>query len=90
MLLNFTCTQVLLQEKNTKNKIYFLHEIDAYTVNKGKEPQVMNGKQKASVVVTTKNSGIIVGVSAIQRNEHDSKTLKLALENTISNLGSKL
>ena len=43
---------------------------------------------KASVV-TTKNSGIIVGVSAHRENEHDSKTLKLALENTISNLGSK-
>ena len=80
--------RVLLQEKNTKNKIYSLHEIDAYAVNKGKDHKGYEYGTKASVV-TTKNSGIIVGVSAHRENEHDSKTLKLALENTISNLGSK-
>lgn len=78
--------RVLLQEKNTKNKIYSLHEIDAYAVNKGKDHKGYEYGTKASVV-TTKNSGIIVGVSAHRENEHDSKTLKLALENTISNLG---
>ena len=80
--------RVLLQEKNTKNKIYSLHEIDAYAVNKGKDHKGYEYGTKASVV-TTKNSGIIVGVSAHRENEHDSKTLKLALENTISNLRSK-
>ena len=80
--------RVLLQEKNTKNKIYSLHEIDAYAVNKGKDHKGYEYGTKASVV-TTKNSGIIVGVSAHRENEHDSKTLKLALENTILNLGSK-
>ena len=55
--------RVLLQEKNTKNKIYSLHEIDAYAVNKGKDHKGYEYGTKASVV-TTKNSGIIVGVSA--------------------------
>ena len=47
--------------ENTKNKIYSLHEIDAYAVNKGKDHKGYEYGTKASVV-TTKNSGIIVGV----------------------------
>lgn len=78
--------RVLLQEKHTKNKIYSLHETDAYAVNKGKDHKGYEYGTKASVV-TTKDSGIIVGVSAHKNNEHDSKTLQLALENTVSNLG---
>lgn len=80
--------RVLLQEKNTKNKIYSLHETDAYAVNKGKDHKGYEYGTKASIV-TTKDSGIIVGVAAHKENEHDSKTLELALENTIANLGSK-
>ena len=80
--------RVLLQKKNTKNKIYSLHEIDAYAVNKGKEHKGYEYGTKASIV-TTKDSGIIVGVSAHSKNEHDNKTLQLALENTVSNVGSK-
>lgn len=63
-------------------------KIDAYAVNKGKDHKGYEYGTKASVV-TTKNSGIIVGVSAHRENEHDSKTLKLALENTISNLATQ-
>ncbi len=80
--------RVLLQEKNTKNKIYSLHETDAYAVNKGKDHKGYEYGTKASIV-TTKDSGIIVGVAAHKENGHDSKTLELALENTIANLGSK-
>jgi len=39
---------------------------------------------KASVV-TTKKSGIIIGVSAHSTNEHDSKTLEVALASATSN-----
>jgi len=81
--------RILLQEKHTKNKIYSLHEIDAYAVNKGKDNKGYEYGTKASIV-TTKNSGIIVGVSAHKKNEHDSKTLQSALENTISNIGNKI
>jgi len=81
--------RVLLQEKNSKNKIYSLHEIDAYAVNKGKEHKGYEYGTKASIV-TTKKSGIIVGVSAHKKYEHDSKTLQSALENTISHVGDNI
>ncbi len=80
--------RVLLQEKTTKNKIYSLHETDAYAVNKGKDNKGYEYGTKASIV-TTKQSGIIVGVSAHKDLEHDSKTLQAALKNTVSNIGSK-
>lgn len=78
--------KVLLQTKTSKNKIYSLHETDAYAVNKGKDHKGYEYGTKASIV-TTKDSGIIVGVSAHNKYEHDSKTLQLALENTVSNVG---
>ena len=49
--------RVLLQEKTTKNKIYSLHETDAYAVNKGKDNKGYEYGTKASIV-TTKQSGI--------------------------------
>ena len=80
--------RVLKQEKHTPNKIYSLHEIDAYAINKGKDHKGYEFGTKASIV-TTKTSGIIVGVSAHKTNIHDSKTLDLVLSNAVSNLGDK-
>jgi IS5 family transposase len=76
--------RILLQERNTKNKIYSLHEIHAYAINKGKDHKGYEYGTKASIV-TTKNSGIIVGVSSHSKNEHDSKTLKAALTSAKAN-----
>lgn len=76
--------RVLLQERNTPNKIYSLHEIDAYAINKGKDHKGYEFGTKASIV-TTKNSGIIVGVSAHKTNIHDSKTLQEVLSNATNN-----
>ena len=76
--------RVLLQEKTTKNKIYSLHETHAYAINKGKDHKGYEFGVKASIV-TTKDSGIIVGVTAHCKNEHDSKTLDKALNNASSN-----
>jgi len=66
--------QVLAQQKNSKNKIYSLHEPDVYCMSKGKEHKKYEFGAKASVVVT-KNSGIIVGAISHAKNVHDSKTL---------------
>ena len=77
-------TQILLQERYTKNKIYSLHETHAYAINKGKDHKGYEYGTKASIV-TTKNSGIIVGVAAHSKNEHDSKTLEVALYSAKSN-----
>jgi len=76
--------RVLSQEKNTPNKIYSLHEIDAYAINKGKDHKGYEFGTKASIV-TTKESGIVVGVSAHQTNIHDSKTLQEVLTNATNN-----
>ena len=81
--------RILKQERNTPNKIYSLHEIDAYAINKGKDHKGYEFGTKASIV-TTKISSIIVGVSAHKTNVHDSKTLDLALGNTVSNVGDKV
>ena len=76
--------RVLSQEKNTPNKIYSLHELDAYAINKGKDHKGYEFGTKASIV-TTKTTGIIVGVSAHKTNIHDSKTLEAVLGNATSN-----
>ncbi len=81
--------RVLKQEKHTPNKIYSLHEIDAYAINKGKDHKGYEFGTKASIV-TTKTSGIIVGASSHKQNIHDSKTLDEVLSNTVFNIGHKI
>jgi len=81
--------RVLKQMRNTPNKIYSLHEIDAYAINKGKDHKGYEFGTKASIV-TTKTSSIIVGVSAHKTNIHDSKTLDEVLGNAVSNVGDKV
>lgn len=76
--------RVLLQEKDTPNKIYSLHEIDAYAINKGKDHKGYEFGTKASIAIT-KDSGIIVGVAAHKTNIHDSKTLQEVLTNASNN-----
>ncbi len=76
--------RILLQEKSTKNKIYSLHEPHAYAVGKGKDHKKWEYGTKASLV-TTKKSGVIVGVASHEKNEHDSKTLEAALTSANSN-----
>ena len=76
--------RVLLQDKNSKHKIYSLHEPHAYAVGKGKDHKKWEYGTKASIV-TTKNSGVIVGVASHEKNEHDSKTLEVALTSAQQN-----
>jgi len=76
--------RVLLQEKGSKNKIYSLHESHSYAVGKGKDHKKWEYGTKASLV-TTKKSGVIVGVASHEKNEHDSKTLEAALTSANSN-----
>lgn len=66
------------QKQKDSNKIYSLHEQHIYAIAKGKDHKKYEYGTKASIV-TTKKSGIIVGVAAHEKNEHDSKTLKAAL-----------
>lgn len=70
------------QKRNDKNKIYSLHESDVYCVGKGKDQKPYEYGRKASVVTTAK-SGIVVGVASHDTHEHDSKTLKTALDHAM-------
>lgn len=81
--------KVLKQEKNTPNKIYSLHELDAYAINKGKDHKGYEFGTKASIV-TTKTTSIIVGVAAHKTNIHDSKTLDEVLSNTVKIVGENI
>jgi IS5 family transposase len=76
--------RVLRQKKNTPNKIYSLHELDAYAINKGKDHKGYEFGTKASIA-TTSNSGIIVGVAAHKTNIGDVNTLDEVIENIHKN-----
>lgn len=76
--------RVIEQRKRDKNKVYSLHEADVYCVGKGKDHKPYEYGRKASIV-STKDSNILVGVASHDENQHDSKTLKAALESAQSN-----
>jgi len=72
---------VLSQTKNSKNKIYSLHESDTYCIAKGKAHKKYEYGCKASIVLT-QNTGIIVGAMTFEENIYDGKTLDAVLEQT--------
>ena len=76
--------RILKQEKHTPNKIYSLHELDAYAINKGKDHKGYEFGTKASIV-TTMNTGIIIGVAAHKENIGDVNTLDEVIANTHKN-----
>lgn len=69
--------QVLSQTRNSKNKIYSLHEPNVCCISKGKEHKKYEFGNKASFVKT--DSGVIVGAMGF-RNEYDGHTLEAVLE----------
>ena len=70
---------VLDQTRNSKNKIYSLHEPDTYCIAKGKAHKKYEYGCKASVSLTQK-TGIIVGAMTFEVNVYDGKTLIPVLE----------
>ena len=69
--------QILAQKRDTKNKIYSIHEPDTCCISKGKEHKKYEFGNKASFVKT--DSGVIVGALGF-RNEYDGHTLEPAIE----------
>lgn len=67
--------KILAQEKDTKNKIYSIHEPDVKCIAKGKEASQYEFGNK-SCFVRTKTSGIIVGAKAFKENFYDGDTLE--------------
>lgn len=80
--------KVLDQKKNSKDKIYSLHEPQVYCMSKGKEHKKFEFGSKASIVVT-KDSGIIVGAVHIPENRYDAHTLPETLAQTYELVGRR-
>ncbi len=72
------------QKMKDSNKVYSIHESHVYVIAKGKDHTPYEYGTKASIVTAYK-SGVIVGVTAHDTNEHDSKTLDAALTSANSN-----
>ncbi|MBU2914434.1 IS5 family transposase, partial [Reichenbachiella agariperforans] len=73
--------RVLSQERNSKNKIYSLHEPGVYCIAKGKAHKKYEYGCKGSVVLT-QNTGIIVGAMTFEENIYDGHTLETVLNQT--------
>jgi IS5 family transposase len=71
--------EVLAQKKTDSNKIYSLHEPHVQCISKGKEHKKYEFGSKVSII-TTKETGVIIGAINIKKNVHDSKTLAPAIE----------
>ena len=71
--------KVLSQEKNSKNKIYSLHEPEVYCMSKGKAHKKYEFGCKASIVLGQK-SGIILGAMTFKTNVYDGHTLADVLD----------
>lgn len=70
--------KVLTQERNTKDKIYSLHEPQTACIAKGKAHKAYEFGTKVAVVRGRK-TGIITAVKRFSGNPHDSKTLEESL-----------
>ncbi|HDP76468.1 MAG TPA: IS5 family transposase [Bacteroidales bacterium] len=73
-------SQILSQEKDSKHKIYSLHEPEVARISKGKEHKKYEFGNKASFAKT--DSGVLVGALGF-RDEYDGHTLKPTLEQVV-------
>ena len=71
--------KALTQERNTKDKIYSLHEPQVACIAKGKSGKNYEFGTKVAVVRGRK-TGIINSIKRFSGNPHDSKTLEESLE----------
>lgn len=73
-----TYKKVLTQERNTKDKIYSLHEPQTACIAKGKAHKAYEFGTKVAVV-RGRETGIVTAVKRFSGNPHDSKTLEESL-----------
>ncbi len=72
------CQQMLNHKRGDKNKLYSLHEPHIYCMSKGKAHQRYEFGTKA-LITTTRDSGIIIGALAFEKNVFDGHTVPAAL-----------
>lgn len=73
-----TANKVLVQQKDSKHKIYSIHEPHVYCVAKGKVAKKYEFGCKVNIVWG--ESGLIMAANHLEQNVHDSKTIAPALE----------
>ena len=82
-----TFNKVLQQTKNSKNKIYSLHEPQIQCISKGKDHKKYEFGNKVSILYT-QNTGVIVGALSFG-NQYDGHTLDDALKQYERLLGKR-
>ncbi|WP_395077767.1 IS5 family transposase [Flavobacterium sp.] len=70
--------KVLSQERNSKDKIYSLHEPQTACIAKGKAHKAYEFGAKVCIV-RGRQTGVITGIKRFYGNPHDSKTLEESL-----------
>jgi len=80
--------QLLLQTRNSKNKLYSLHEPNVDCISKGKAHKRYEFGVKASIAVTAKES-FIVGARSYAGNPYDGHTLADQLQQVETLTGYK-
>lgn len=71
--------KVLAQTKDSKNKVYSLHEPHVQCISKGKEHKKYEFGSKVSILYT-QTTGVVVGALSFEKNPYDGHTLIPALE----------
>lgn len=69
--------KVLLQRRNSSNKIYSIHEPEVLCISKGKEHKKYEFGNKVSIIRSI--TGVILGACSF-RNEYDGHTISQSLE----------
>ena len=72
--------KILTQRKDTKNKVYSIHEPHVYCIAKGKARKPYEFGSKVSFI-TTQNKGLILTANCLEKNDYDGHTLKPSLYN---------
>lgn len=70
---------LLAQKRNSKNKIYSLHELDVYCISKGKAHKKYEFGCKVGLVRNEK-SGVITGIKSFAKNIYDGHAMEPALK----------
>jgi len=81
--------QVLEQKRNSKNKVYSIHESHVECICKGKSHKKYEFGCKVSFVSTHKE-GIILSAKAIHGNPYDGHTLKNVINDAENNAKTKI
>lgn len=81
--------KVLNQEKDSKNKIYSIHEPAVECISKGKAHKKYEFGCKVSIVLTHKE-GLALNTEALHGNPYDGHTLEYAIKNTEDITGRRI